>query len=105
MNPDGSLTLTDKLIKSEYKAVAISTADVPPHDMHNLKHMDSGMVMERDTGFFIKLYEEPEYNMQEFQNLTFRLNTILQQAHYLGYRMVEIDCDAEPVMGHLDEVD
>ena len=98
-------TLTEKLIASEYKAVAISTADVPQHDMNNLKHMDSGMVMERDTGFFIKLYEEPEYNVLEFQHLTFRLNTILQQAHYLGYRMVEIDCDADPVMGHLSELE
>lgn len=98
-------TLTENLIKSEYKAVAISTADITQHDMNNLPHIDSGMIMQRDTGFFIKLYEEAEYNLMEFQHLSFQLNTILQQAHYLGYRMVEIDCDAEPVMGHLDEID
>ena len=79
----------------QYKTLCISTGDLGVQDLHNLKHIDSQMVMERDTGFFIKLYDEEEYNMDEFQGLDWKTKVIINAARDAGFRMIEIDCDAD----------
>ena len=91
-------TLIHKMQKAEqYKTLCISTEDIGPQDLHNLHHIDSEMIMERDYGFFIKLYEEEEYNMDEFQGLDWKTLMIIKAARDAGFRMIEIDCDAQPL--------
>lgn len=79
----------------QYKTLCISTGDISAEDLNNLKHIDSQMIMERDTGFFIKLYDEEEYNNDEFQSLSFKTMVIIHAARDAGFRVIEIDCDAE----------
>ena len=57
----------------------------------------SNMMMERDTGFFIKLYEEREYVESMFGALApdyHNVKKLCLSAHDAGYRMVEFDSGA-----------
>ena len=88
------------MLKQEsYKTVCISTGDITERDIGMLEESDSNMVMSRDTGFFLKLYEERESNMEEFGGVSLRLLSIIQAAHGAGYRMIEIDADAQTISG------
>lgn len=54
---------------------------------------DEQMVFKRDTGFFVKLYEEFEYNLDPGASET--IKEIVLWAHQAGYRMIEFDQDAQ----------
>ena len=74
-----------------YKAACLSTAHLTPADHRRLDRLQSNMVICRDTGWFVKLYEEPENNFYPFMSREF--NDILVKLCHSGYRMVEFDCD------------
>jgi len=50
------------------------------------------MVMERDTGFLVKLYDDVEYFADE--PYSDNLRGLLMSAHQAGFRMMEFDSDA-----------
>ena len=98
----------------EYKVLAISTSHLSKEDtsvFHSLSHhhLDAydhpfrHMVMARDTGWFIKLYDEADYNdlvtypqaIGEGMRFSPALHKIIMFAHSNGYRMIEFDRDAE----------
>ncbi|MDB2343146.1 hypothetical protein N9V62_00495 [Porticoccaceae bacterium] len=88
-----------------YSAVCLSTEHLAPSDLVELTRLarDPGQVLERDTGFFVKLCEECEYNLGSFYSD--ELDSIIKWAHALGYRIIEFDCDVEvlsqfPVFEH-----
>ena len=51
------------------------------------------MIMGRDTGFFVKLYEE--YSSEVIDSLSMSARKVFALAYAHGYRMVELDCDAK----------
>lgn len=77
-----------------YQCCAVSSAHLTPEDVQTLTIAAGkrGMIMERSTGFFIKLYEEPE-TIDDY-GLMAGATALLHAAHEAGYRMVEFDCDA-----------
>lgn len=80
----------------QYKCIGISTGHLTPHDIEQLRHLaardDFQMVMERDTGFMVKLHEESEYFADD--PYSDNLLGILMSVHQAGYRLVEFDSDA-----------
>lgn len=86
-----------------YRVVALSTKHLSHQDCSELRHLthgpeEYGMVLARDTGWFIKLYEELDSSMDIVTNSSLR--HIIKWAHSHGFRMVEFDCDA----GIVDEL-
>lgn len=88
----------------EYRTVCVSTAHLRSEDIKALDALcETNMVMHRDTGFFVKLYEDIDHydmSLPGAENSKYRLLsdeclTILRDAHDAGYRMVEFDSDAE----------
>lgn len=84
--------------REQYKTVCFSTGHLTGRDCKTLEELaldDScNMIMKRDTGWFVKLYDEVGDNsyyvgMSEF------FFTILNAALAAGFRMVEFDCDAD----------
>jgi len=80
----------------EYKVLAISTCHITIKDSATLNKKSKGlgkhMILSRDTGWFIKLYEELEYNLKsEFSPSLIKIITF---AHGNGYKMIELDADA-----------
>ena len=63
------------------------------HHPHALDHQFYGMVMSREEGYFIKLYEEDYLN--EAAEFSPTLHKIIKYAHTEGHRMIEFDRDAE----------
>ena len=89
--------------EDHYKCLAISIAHLTSSDIRILEcrpvnDTELNMIMERDTGFFIKLYEDIEDNVYPAMTTTF--NSILVQAAKAGYRLVEFDRDA-PIHSNL----
>lgn len=89
-----------------YNCVCVSTAHLTPHDREAalpILAAETNMVAERDTGFFVKLYEDADYydpeapgaEYNKFRILSQQALTILRDAHSAGYRMVEFDADAD----------
>lgn len=84
----------------EYRVLAVSTSHLHKSDIHGMECAartgTEQMLMERDTGFFLKLYEEdtePERNVRpEWSN---DANRIIRWAYVHGYRMIEFDADAQ----------
>ena len=78
----------------QYRCVALSTAHIKKVDLMALDRQseDEQMVLVRDTGYFIKLYEEEDYNCHSSYSL--RLNVLIRKAHMAGFRMIELDRDA-----------
>lgn len=80
-----------------YRAVALSTAHLTAQDLVALQGKSGAntMVMERDTGFFVKLYccEEADITNTD-EHYSEHLNAILVWAVEQGYQLVEFDCDA-----------
>jgi hypothetical protein len=82
--------------RESYKVLVLSTAHLRDYDIQRLTHKardpENNMVMERDTGFFVKLYDNLDYDQDEKQSLNF--NVIVATAHNEGFRMLEFDRDA-----------
>ena len=91
--------------RDTYRVVAVSTGHLTSSDMRYLEGVSKyvvdterdNMVMARDTGWFIKLYDEPEYNQRV--GLSIAANELLKLAHMAGFKMVEFDSEAEVVDG------
>lgn len=83
-----------------YQVIALSTGHLTEQDRDRLRKtcndQDNNMVLCRDTGFFIKLYEElsPE-DLPSWYSET--LKRLILAIHRQGYRMIEFDSDA-PVL-------
>lgn len=80
-----------------YQVIAMSTAHLTAEDRTSLSlaaREGDGMVFERDTGYFIKLYEPGEPGNYRHGHSD-AIKAIIRWALYEGYRMIEIDCDAE----------
>jgi hypothetical protein len=96
LNNDVISSLVDAV--DQYKTLCVSTAHLTPDDMEAIevlaKDIDCNMITGRDTGFFVKLYEEPEYN-KEYSGCSDHFHHILISAFNNGYRMVEFDSQAE----------
>jgi hypothetical protein len=87
--------------KDQFKAICLSTAHLTKEDYDLLgslacEHGES-MHMDRDTGFFIKLYEEDgsDESLNTRKDYSGSLNRIVREAAEAGFRMIEFDCDAE----------
>jgi hypothetical protein len=83
----------------QYKTLCISTGDITEPDMDKLT-LTAGltgmnMIMVRDTGLFLKLYDDECYMTDMIDNLTTETQQIINTAIAAGYRMIEVDCDAE----------
>lgn len=85
----------------QYKTLCISTGDITEPDMKKLELAAEltgmNMIMVRDTGLFLKLYREEEYMTDMIGNLTPETQQIINAAIAAGFRMIEIDCDTEPL--------
>lgn len=81
-----------------YRVLAISTEHLEISDkevLDNLARGDEGMVFERDTGYFVNLYEE-EYNLHP--DYSESLKSLICRALTNGYRMIEFDSDAPAII-------
>ena len=101
-----------ELISSDdqYKCIAISTIHLNEHCKSALSALaaHTNMVFERDTGWFVKLYDELEYNLEmpnsacyELGEIPSQLATIYSAALSAGYRMIEFDSEAEAYNGFI----
>ena len=80
----------------EYKCLCVSTRHITKEDENilNQKAKDNNtMIAERETGYFVKLFEHADDNV--YSQLSEAFNSVLEYAHVHGYRMVEFDCDAQ----------
>lgn len=81
-----------------YRCVCLSLKHITKEDSLRISQLsqstlpEHGMIMERDTGFFIKLYEITGSNY--YRELSERVNRLLMWARSMGFRMVELDIDA-----------
>ena len=84
----------------QYKCIAISTIHLTDEDIDKLgaASVSSNMITERDTGFFIKLYDKAEHNQNLCDNLSESAQGIIMTAFEQGFRMIEFDSDAESLM-------
>lgn len=82
-----------------YKAAALSTAHLTQNDVSELQKLAGSdpMIMERDTGVFIKLYCGSEEGMAANFRPQFsdELKRIIRVLLSRGYQMIEFDADAE----------
>ncbi len=83
-----------------YRTTAISTAHLSESDKELLSYLalrdDFQLIMERDAGYFIKIYEDVECYADETVYSDNLLGLILS-AHQAGFRMIEFDTDAPPM--------
>lgn len=95
---DNLLNNTSRSMLDYYSVVAISTEHITEDDSEKLANMsqNNNMIMNRDTGFFIKLYQDEV----DFDGLTLSLEghsdsvkNIIRWAHNKGFQMIELDCD------------
>ncbi len=79
-----------------YKVIGICNAHLCEGDKSMLDMMASddecNMVMKRDTGWFVKLYDAPEFNERE--DMSSNLKKLLRGCLGAGFRMIEFDADA-----------
>ena len=82
--------------RDQYKTLCINAAHIPYEEHEALSRLgddsDCNMIFRRDTGWFIKLYDEAEYN-NNYEGLGEAFSNILNAALKAGYRMIEIDLD------------
>ena len=100
----GLLTEQFKAHRDVYSCIGINIAHLGDEDKHTLDCAFSGeMVMERDTGWFVKLYEFDKkeeggtletFFTELYQGITPTLLTIFCEACQAGYRLIEFDMDA-----------
>ena len=77
-----------------YTCCALSTGHLSPSCLLELDQISSNMVMSRDTGYFLKLYDDLDMNICFTSKV---LNKAVAQLHAKGYRLIEFDRDAEEV--------
>lgn len=85
--------------KDEYRAICLSTGYLSPCDMEKVDEvagMTNNMVLKRDTGYFIKLYDVIELNGYGFSTRFMHLLDICLSA---GFRLIEFDSDGPIVDG------
>ena len=104
---DGSLDFTvdpvsapsfDSEDLETYSVVCLSTGHLTAPDVVELKRLarNPGMVLERDYGFFMKLFaDDYENNLSDLYSS--ELNSIIKWACQRGFQMVEFDEAAEEV--------
>ena len=90
-----------------YKVLVLSTAHLTKRDSLELAELASAgnlrydsMVLEREFGFFVKLYEPPkggDEDMNGRDELSPDFKRIIDYAVAHGYRMVEFDRDGDIV--------
>lgn len=83
------------VVEDFYKVVVLSTAHLTESDKDAMElgdHENSQMIMKRDTGFFVKLYDELESNYCGFMSES--LLKIIRWAHHERFSMIEFDSDA-----------
>lgn len=84
----------------EYRAIALSTAHITEADRDELAAAATDgdtMVLMRESGFFIKLYEETEDGDGQSNyrhGVSESIKQIIRWAYNAGYRMIEFDSDA-----------
>ncbi len=91
-----------KAHKDSYQCIGVNLAHLKEDDKHALDCMTSdSMVMERDTGWFVKLYEKDdesksvkELYKQMYPGATDNLLSIMCAAYCAGFRLIEFDTDA-----------
>lgn len=98
------LTQQFKAHRDTFSCIGINICHLSEDDKHTLDCAFSGeMVMERDTGWFVKLYEfdekEEDGTLEDFftvlyQGITPTLLTIFCEAYQAGFRLIEFDMDA-----------
>lgn len=77
-----------------YQVICINSSHLIDSDKDLLDNLgtSTGMIMKRDTGWFVKLYEDLESNyLYDSSN---ELKKLFELCHAAGYRMIEFDCDA-----------
>lgn len=84
--------------EDQYKVLGINTGHLSEEDKTKLNEMahnsNCGMVTGRDTGWFIKFYNEPEYNAGLFSGFSEQTKKLLDSVYKSGFLMVELDTDA-----------
>ena len=82
------------MTQETYTVLVLSTGLLTVADQFTLNALvEENMVMRRDTGYFVKLYEEEEYNQASYGILSKAVRTIILESHKLGFRMIEFDRD------------
>lgn len=102
-------------MSEKYICIAMSTAHMTLDDKNKLDATgyierakigrvgkNSGMIMARDTGYFVKLYDELDYNFRPVLSPAF--NEAIKFVHRQGARLVEFDSDA-PIEPSLETFD
>lgn len=98
----------DKPGAEEYRAIAINIAHLTQADAEafNLAISEGEtMLMKRQYGYFLKLFEEERDCADHFKNregnyrhgVSSTCKAIIQWAYNAGYRMIEFDCDAPAI--------
>lgn len=98
-----------KAHKDLYRCIGINIAHLNEEDKQTIDCCYShDMAAERETGWFVKLYELDEdlahlglerYYRAAYEDITPNLLTIFCAAYEAGYRMIEFDIDALVVDG------
>lgn len=88
-----------------YRVLVLSSSHITAADVSVLTreafNADNGMVMGRDTGFFIKLFSDPsDTTMDINKDYSLALKSIVLWAKEKGYGMIELDADG-PVMSDI----
>lgn len=80
----------------QYKALGINISHFSAQDIETLTSMandeNTNMVVARETGFFIKLYDDVN---AEYQGATIALQNLFKTVRQAGYRLIEVDTDAK----------
>ena len=84
--------------QEQYSCLAISSGDLSDNDMAHLdelaKDPQYNMILSRQTGWFITIYEELNYNLS-YPGLSPEFFELLKETHEDGYRLLEIDSGIE----------
>jgi len=86
-----------------YQTACVSTGHLSQQDRDaflDALTAEEPMLMSRDTGYFLKLYEEIDYNFEgSLADITPALKSLITHLHAQGIRMVEFDCDGPTLPG------
>jgi hypothetical protein len=84
--------------QTSYRVIGLSTEHLADYDRIFLDRYaadpDCNMVMERDTGWFIKLFDDDVTPNLEYHGISESLKHIILSAWVSGFRMIEFDMDA-----------
>jgi len=87
-----------------YTVLALSTGHITKEDnnlLHSITHRHPytldhplrNMIMERDEGYFIKLYDH-DPGLNQYPGISEALQKIMDFAYRQGHRLIELNCDA-----------